>query len=143
MVGHGGQFRQPGDNSTVILYSETPEKIMEPLRFVIERALKYTRGTHRYGDLVEGIRSGEFQYWPAKESFVITEFLNFPQRRALNLFLSGGSLDEILKMGPALESFARVTNCDMVILGGRRGWKKVIEKHGFEESWTMFAKNLS
>ena len=119
------------------------EELMEPYRLQIERALKYTRGTHIWADLVKGVRDAEMHFWPAEKSFLITEIMVFPQKRSLHVFLAGGDLDEIMEMRPSVEDFARRLECDFVTLAGRLGWKKVLSDNGYEASWTYMAKDVS
>lgn len=87
--------------------------------------------THDFPDIVEGILSGRFQFWPAPEGCLITEVVEYPKARDVHVFLAGGKLDQILDMEGSLLEFARRIGAARITLAGRRGWKKVL-KHWHE-----------
>jgi len=97
-------------------------------------------------DVERRIMDGEVLFWPGKRCAAITEFLEFPKARILNFWLLGGDLRELLEdMHPVIEDFARKMGCKRLtgVYGkGRRGWSRVLEKHGYAPFWTALGKEL-
>lgn len=96
----------------------------------IEKALKY-QDNYLIDDIKENIREGLFHLWPADKSFVITEFVIFPQNKAMNILFCGGDFKELEKMLPYLEKFAKTAGCKRMYGGGRKGWLRKLKHLGF------------
>ena len=94
----------------------------------IENALEYSGGTHLYSDIVRSVLNYEMQLWSSKDSCIVTEFVNFPRKRFLHVFLCGGNMGEILDMQPAIVEFAKANGCDGLTSAGRPGWERVLGK---------------
>ncbi|MBN9535027.1 MAG: hypothetical protein J0H10_16930 [Alphaproteobacteria bacterium] len=110
----------------------------------IEAALPSTRGTHTIQDIEEGIAEGRFQFWPGKKSAIVTEIVVYPQYKALNFFLVGGDLSELInEMEPAITRWAKhAYGCKCVALIGRKGWARALRSKGYEEVMTVTVKDL-
>tara|TARA_R100000149_G_scaffold66279_1_gene44139 strand:- start:587 stop:991 length:405 start_codon:yes stop_codon:yes gene_type:complete len=106
----------------------------------IQKAVKYQDG-YTIEDIESKIRQGIFHLWPGKKSAMITEFVIFPQHRALNLLFCGGSFQELKEMLPYIESFARRAKVKRLYGGGRKGWLKKLKGLGFEQEY-MIRKDL-
>lgn len=112
-------------------------------RHWIEDALAYDGGLHTIEDIEGYIGQGQAHFWPGKESAVVTQFWNFPQKKALNYWLAGGDMDELLnEMQPVIEEWAKLQGCDMIVIAGRRGWERAMKRHGFDYYWTALGKKL-
>jgi hypothetical protein len=110
---------------------------------LIEAALEHQGGGYAIEDVLEGVRAGEFQFWAGKWSAVITEFIDQPHAKALNFWLLGGDLGELLKMEPSIVAFAKAHGCQRVQGGGVHvGWARVLAKAGYQPRWIVFAKEL-
>src|SRR3546814_5288752 len=57
-------------------------------------ALSFSGGTHTYDDVVEGVNTGRYVFWPGPNSAVITEIIEYPRQRTLHFFLAGGNRSE-------------------------------------------------
>lgn len=99
---------------------------IERCRKWIEDALEYSGGTHDFEDVVDGIRAGTMQLWPAPKGCVVTEIVSYPKKKVIHIFLAGGELDQILDMYDDVSEFGRSNGCVKMTLAGRRGWKKVL-----------------
>lgn len=97
----------------------------------IEAALEYTHGTHTIEDVELGIEQARFQFWPGQKSAAVTEVVEYPRAKALNIWLCGGDVEELLEMVPSWESFAKYLECDRLAGGGRVGWNKFLKSHGW------------
>ena len=102
----------------------------------IEGAVKHQDG-YTINDIEDRIRQGIFHLWPGKKSAMITEFIIFPQYRAMNLLFAGGDYKELEEMIPYIEDFARRANVKRLYLGGRKGWIKKIKHLGFEPEYII------
>ena len=119
------------------------EEEFERLRHHVAAALEYSGGTHKVEDIAEGIRRGQFQLWPGKDSVVVTEIIVYPQLKDLHYFLAGGDLDELRLMRPIIESWGKEIGCSRVSLAGRKGWERTFLKgEGYEPKWFILCKDL-
>ena len=48
---------------------------------LIDQALEYANGTHTTDDIFRGIEKKQFQLWDAEKSCLITEILEYPQKK--------------------------------------------------------------
>jgi hypothetical protein len=109
----------------------------------IEAALPYCYGTHRIEDVEQQIAEGRLQFWPGEHCAVVTEIIDYPRLRALNFFLVGGDLDELLeKMEPAIVDWAKSIGCTRVAQTGRRGWGRVLAPLGYETTLSVMLKPI-
>ena len=102
----------------------------------IEKAVKY-QDSYTINDIEDKIRSGIFHLWPGKRSAYITEFVLYPQVKALNLLFCGGDYKELEQMVPAIESFAKAAGIKRLYGGGRKGWIRKIKHLGFETEYLI------
>ena len=108
------------------------------VRPFLEPALPYTGGTHDYVHIVNGVLSGALQLWPTENAALITEFHNFPNKRALHIFLAGGDLNEIKSLHDDVVEFAKAAGCDGLSLTGRPGWVKALADLGFAKNGLVY-----
>jgi hypothetical protein len=73
------------------------------------------------------VESGKAQFWPGFECAVVTEVNDYPQKRVLNVWLGGGKLEEILTMEPHIRQFAKNSACELILIQGRPGWRKIFK----------------
>ena len=103
---------------------------IERCRPWIEAALEYSGGTHEYEDIVKGIQEGRMQLWPAARGCIVTEIVVYPRVKAINIFLAGGELDQILDMDEDVKAWAKDQGCTQAHMSGRLGWKKPLAPLG-------------
>lgn len=94
------------------------------------------------------IARGEMTLWPGKRGAAITEFVNYPKGRALNIFAVGGesnaSMQELLEtVEPCLVTWALAGNCKWIMGHGRHGWQRVGKRLGYRPLWDVMAKEIS
>lgn len=109
----------------------------------IEAALTYADGTHTIEDIEAGIASGRFQFWAGKRCALVTEIIEYPRLKALNFFLIGGDLGELMQLEPQISGWARAHGCSRALGVGRKGFERVFAAHGFRPKWTYIAKDLA
>jgi len=116
---------------------------LERLRHHVEAALEYSGGTHNFDDVAEMVEKQQLQLWPAKDSVVLAEIIDYPRLKNLHYFLAGGDLDELSRMRPMIESWGKSLGCTRVTLAGRRGWQKsFLKDEGYSPQWSVLAKEL-
>lgn len=109
----------------------------------IEAALPYCYGTHTIADVESQIADGRLQFWPGERCAVVTEIADYPRLRALNFFLAGGDLHELVEsMEPAIVAWAKTLGCTRVAQTGRRGWGRVLAPLGYRTTLSMMMKDL-
>ncbi len=114
---------------------------VEPL---IKKALD---DTYSARDILDGLVKNSFQLfisWEKKvESAVITEVVQYPQKKICRYFLAGGNnMDNWLEpIQQTIEKFAKYNNCNAVEVAGRKGWSKKLK--GYEQKVYLFSKELS
>ena len=128
------------ETSSAINFLGTQE--FERCKPYIEAALEYTGGTHDIIDIYEGLYKGTMQLWPAEKSCLVTEIINYPKMKVLNIFLGGGDLTEILSMQEDVIRWAKDQNCTALNMTGRFGWKKPLAKHGWKPMHSSYVKEI-
>jgi hypothetical protein len=90
-------------------------------------AIEQTNGTHNEDDVLLMLLNGTHgsKLWLFEKSALITEFINFPRLKALNVWLVGGDLDELRTVEPQLIEYAKQNQCIRISGGGRFGWSRV------------------
>lgn len=112
-----------------------------PFRELIDRALAEGYGQMNYADVVDGIKSGEYQFWSSENSCVVTTIDIFPRLKQLTVIIGAGDLkeiDEIIR--PVLEEWARHINCDTMLIMGRPGWQRALK--GYRRTAVVLEKRL-
>lgn len=108
----------------------------------IEAALEYSGGTHEWQDIVDGIKSGHMQLWPAPRGCLVTEITVYPRKRVLHVFLGGGELDQLIDMHADVEAWGKAQGCAGATIIGRPGWERVYKNRGWKRLHTVLAKEF-
>lgn len=115
---------------------------LERCRGWIEAALEYSGGTHDFEDVVNQVKQGILQFWPAPDACAVTEILKYPKKKVLHIFLAGGNMETIVAMNESAEHFAKLNDCTGISVSGRLGWTKILNKKGYAPLYTALGKNL-
>ena len=113
---------------------------VEPL---IKKALD---DTYTARDILDGLVKNAFQLfisWENKvESAVITEVIQYPQKKVCRYFLAGGSnMNNWLEpIQQEIEKFAKYNQCDAIEVAGRKGWLRKLK--GYEQKIYLMSKKL-
>lgn len=97
----------------------------------MEKALRLGGDTHSVSDVVEAIRAGRMQAFWSANAAVITQIVEHPRKKELNVFLAFGDLNEVMAMQPEIAEFGRKHGCSFMVMSGRAGWQKVLPRHGW------------
>lgn len=102
----------------------------------IEKAMKY-QDLYTIDDVCSKIEDGSFLLWPGTRSAMVTEFVDFPQKRVCNLIFCGGDYKELKEITDHVEIFAKKMNCTALYGGGRKGWLKKIKHLGWKSEYVI------
>lgn len=108
----------------------------------IEAALAHGPALESIGDVERLISAGQYHFWPAEQSAVITEFVQYPNAKALMIRHAGGDLKELKSLRPSIEAFAKANGCELLAAEGRKGWERVFRNDGYRFAWAMYLKDL-
>jgi hypothetical protein len=112
------------------------------------RAAVEPTGLHRIEDVEQAIAEGHMHFWPGRYCAVVTEFICYPNCKALNIFAGGGTKGKALgeltgEMEPALQRWARASDCKKIIAFGiKPAWMPVGEILGYRHLWTVMTKDV-
>jgi hypothetical protein len=109
----------------------------------IEAAMQYSGGTHDFSDIANGVSSGRMQFWPAPRGAAITEILVYPKKKVLNVFLAGGDMAQVLDMIADAKAWGKCHGCTSISMTGRKGWARVLNKHGWKEQFVTMAQDIA
>lgn len=116
--------------------------MIDQFKPLIERALKYSGGTHSFDDVKAGILSGYMQIWPAERGVAVTEIISYPRRKVLNVFLAAGEMDQLLDMIDAATDWGRSQGCNAMTMTGRKGWLKILGAQGWRQTHIQMEREL-
>ena len=106
----------------------------------LEAALYYSNGTHTIDDVLETVQRGDAQFWHYPDAAVVTEIMDYPQKRVLRYWLAGGNLKPLLKVEPSIRHWSQLWGCVGIEIIGRKGWHKVLK--GFKQTGIILAKDM-
>lgn len=109
----------------------------------IEDALEYAGGTHLFEDIVAAVIEGRMQLWAGEKGCAVTEVIQYPRKKVIHVFLAGGDMSQIIDFEESALEFGRMNGCTTMTLAGRKGWTKVLDKHGWKESFVVMSKETS
>lgn len=115
---------------------------IERYRDLINRALEYSGGTHLFEDVAQMVHSGNLTLWPERNSVAVTEFLVYPRKKVLHVFLAAGDRDELTGLIDAAAVYGRSHGCTEISMSGRAGWQRVLSKHGFDNAHTTMKRTI-
>lgn len=109
----------------------------------LKSALKYSGNTHSIEDVFVGVAQGKYQFWRKGKSVGITEVVDYPRTRQLNIFLAAGNMADMQTTLPEIEEYARQQKCKSITLLGRKGWaKSFLKDEGYAAPAQLLVKDL-
>jgi hypothetical protein len=82
-------------------------------------------------------------FWPGEHAAVVTEIADFPEYRALNFWLAGGSFAEMAVGHGGAEAFARACGCHRMTSLSRLGMIKRMAPLGYRPLYVKMLKELT
>lgn len=125
-------FSSVGDiHAKVMAWNQHRESLLE--------SLKHCHGSHTEDDVLARVIAGEYHMWHSPEAAVVAWILQYPQFKAMNAFITGGTLEGLYAMAPQIATHAVKTGCKRIIGGGRMGW---LRESGAVSMGTLMYKDL-
>ena len=113
------------------------EHELERCKKWINDALNYANGTHDFEDVAKEVKVGTMQLWSGEKGCAVTQILIYPKKKVLHVFLAGGEMNQIIDFQASAVEFGKINGCTAISLAGRKGWAKVLAKHGWSEQFTV------
>jgi hypothetical protein len=115
------------------------------IELFVEKAAEYTYGRYSASNLYDMVKDGDHQLWVAYDGgdfkgIVLTNVMNYPQRRVLCMGFCGGIelKDWKTPMLDLLKRYAKDMGCDSIEAFGRPGWANVFKNDGYQTKWITF-----
>jgi len=105
-------------------------------------ALAYA-GLQTVDDLLEEVRDGSALFYPVQNGAAVFKVGEYPQKKVLIIWLYGGEMASNVKgVLEAAEFHARELDCTEIMIGGRRGWERVLKPYGFAHQGVVLTKDI-
>ena len=101
-------------------------------------ALEYPQFSHTLEDVLRVVLAGDAQFWPESNAALVTEIIDYPQRRTLRFWLAGGALETLRDLEVAAIEWSKKWGCSASEIVGRRGWVRAL--NGYDEAATVGVK---
>lgn len=93
------------------------------------------------------LATGRLTFWPSKNGATLTEFIEYPNGKALNIFAACGapnaSLRELLDtVEPCLVTWAKCAECRWILGFGRPGFERACKGMGYRPKWNVIVKEI-
>lgn len=110
----------------------------------LHKALAIAGDTYTLDDILTEINEGRMQSFVEGESWVVTQVVDFPRKRYLEIVFAIGNLDELKAIYPRLDEYAKSIMADGLRAFGRAGWMRQfeIDKHGWVETTRVYVREF-
>ena len=106
----------------------------------LARLLDHMGGTYLVSDILTAISEGRMQSFCCGNSWVVTQIVDFPRARQLQLLAYVGDLADVDALHAQLLDYADENNCGLLSTYGRAGWLR--EGSWRRLGWRLKAKNF-
>lgn len=125
--------------------------VFPEVKVFFDRAVQRTRGRMVTDDLLRQVINGDSQLWVAYDDtdgnkmygIVVTTVKTYPHKRMVDMtFCAGDRLDDWCSaiMG-LIDEWAIQNGFNGMEFVGRKGWARVLAKHGLKETYRLFEKS--
>lgn len=108
----------------------------------LQKAIDLAGNTHTIADVAAAVKAGTMQAFHNDGALVITEIVEYPQAKAINIFVACGDLNDVMALQPTIDRFAKQHGCTTMHMRGRKGWRKVLPAFGWHESMVSFERTI-
>lgn len=85
-------------------------------------------------DLIGSLKRGEMQAHYNDRAVIVTEIVQAPRRRYLNMFLVAGDMDAIDELTPRVTQWAFDQGCEFARAQVRLGFEQPLKERGWEKT---------
>lgn len=82
------------------------------------------------------------QSFVEKDSWAVTQILDFPRRRMLECIWAVGDIEDAMRLEHRVEDFAIEIGATVIRAFGREGFKKFADIHGWKTSQRIYYKEI-
>ena len=115
-----------------------PEELIRRLK----KALVHGGETHDWVDIKTGLYEGIYQIFWNDAAAAVTEIVQAPRKKYLNIFLAAGRLEDVVKLHDQVVQFAGEMGCDFIKATARYGWKKFESDMGWKSRHVIYTRNI-
>lgn len=110
----------------------------------LDRALALAGHAYTLEDILHEIHEGRMQSFAEGESWAVTQIVDFPRKRYVEIVFAVGNLTELKEIYPRIEQFGREIQADGLRAFGRPGWMRQfnIDKHGWAETTRVYVREF-
>ncbi len=112
--------------------------MIHPYHRKLERVLDRMGGLYTLHDILAKIAEGRMQSFMQGDSWMITQVMDFPRRRVLEIVALVGDVDECLAMHERLLDYANEIGATVIQAYGRKGWLRPGKARG----WRVKARSF-
>lgn len=98
--------------------------------------------THTLADVRQAVLDGRMQLWCGPHSAIITELLNFPQKRVLSFFIICGNAAELWPMFEVILDWGRAKGCRSTRVLGRPAFARLFSSRGWRQTGIVVERDL-
>jgi hypothetical protein len=109
-----------------------------PFHAHLARVLDRMGGLYSVNDILGAIARNEMQSFVEGDSWIVTRVAKFPRRRALEVIVALGSLDELRALHDRILAFAKSEDVSVILAYGRKGWLADASARG----WAVKARSF-
>ena len=110
----------------------------------LRKALAIAGDTYTLDDILAEINEGRMQSFVEGESWAVTQIVDFPRKRYVEIVFAVGDLSELKAIYPRIEQFAREIQADGLRAFGRPGWMRQfnIDNYGWSETTRVYVREF-
>jgi len=109
----------------------------------LEKALKLGGDIHTLEDIENALESGEMQSHSVNNAWVITQVVDYPNKRVLDVMYVVGTLESALETEKTVVEWAKSIGVDRMTAIGREGWDSLLETNpGWKKTGSFYVKEL-
>lgn len=105
------------------------------LRPLILAAIPVLRRSHDEADLIAGVLSGHFTFWPGEKSFVLAALQEFPRLKRCHIFLANGDEVECRDIVKKIEAWAKTKGASQILSELRPALDRKAIDHEAARGW--------
>jgi hypothetical protein len=108
----------------------------------VEKALEFMGNTHSFPDILALIEDGQMQSFANGETWAVTQIIDFPKKRVLEVFLVTGDLANAEALHDVVIAYAKAHACDFIRAYGRDGWSSRAKERGWTAGARVYTKEV-
>lgn len=110
----------------------------------LARMLERMGGLYSLNDILTAIAEGRMQSFVEGNSWVVTQVVDFPRAKALEVFAAIGDLDDLRVLHDRIVAYAAEVGAGVIQAHGRKGWLPDAARRGWrlKARYYIYQKDL-